>query len=211
MSLRCHPRAAHPGVVAHAFALRPLTLALHLALSGSAMGLAAWSPVAMAGDGVVASAERSYDIPAGPLASVLTRFSREAGVYLVGAGSVAEGVTSPGLQGSYTVSDGLAALLSGTGLEAVRQADGSYGLQKAPSAEPYRLAPVIVNAQAVADDPAASVVTRELWVGGKVATNIQNTPASVSVVTQKEIEQRRHDRGNPAVHPGDHHRLLRHR
>ena len=89
-----------------------------------------------------------------------------------GADSVAEGVTSPGLQGSYTVSDGLAALHSGTGLEAVRQADGSYGLQKAPSAEPYRLAPVIVNAQAVADDPAASVVTRELWVGGKVATNI---------------------------------------
>ncbi|MDT4802894.1 Vitamin B12 transporter BtuB [compost metagenome] len=190
MSLRCHPRAAHPGVIAHAFALRPLTLALHLTLSGSAVSLAGWSPVAIAEDSVVATAERSYDIPAGPLASMLTRFSREAGVYLVGAGSVAEGLTSPGLQGRYTVSDGLAVLLSGTGLEAVQQADGSYGLQVAPSAEPYRLAPLIINAQAAVDDPSASVVTRELWVGGKVATNILNTPASVSVVTQKEIEQR---------------------
>jgi iron complex outermembrane receptor protein len=56
--------------------------------------------------------------------------------------------------------------------------------------EPYRLAPIIVNAQAAADDDANSVVAKELWVGGKVATSILDTPASVSVVTEKEIEQR---------------------
>ncbi len=56
--------------------------------------------------------------------------------------------------------------------------------------EPYRLAPIIVNAQAAPDDDANSVVARELWVGGKVATSILDTPASVSVVTEKEIEQR---------------------
>ncbi|WP_394560842.1 TonB-dependent siderophore receptor [Aquipseudomonas alcaligenes] len=190
MSHRCHQRVARPGVAAHVFALRPLTLALHLALLGSAVSLASWSPLAMAEDSAVASAERSYDIPAGPLASALTRFSREAGVYLVGAGSLAEGVTSPGLQGSYAVADGLAALLSGTGLVAVQQDDGSYGLQVAQAEETYRLAPILINSQAAAEDPAASVVTQELWVGGKVATNILNTPASVSVVTQKEVEQR---------------------
>ena len=54
----------------------------------------------------------------------------------------------------------------------------------------YRLSPVIVNAQAAPDDDADTVVARELWVGGKVATSIQDTPASVSVITQKEIEQR---------------------
>lgn len=56
--------------------------------------------------------------------------------------------------------------------------------------EGYRLAPIIVNSQATAGDDASSVVAQELWVGGKVATSILNTPASVSVVTQKEIEQR---------------------
>lgn len=56
--------------------------------------------------------------------------------------------------------------------------------------EPFRLAPIIVNAKASAGDDASSVVAQELWVGGKVATSILNTPASVSVVTQKEIEQR---------------------
>ncbi len=54
----------------------------------------------------------------------------------------------------------------------------------------YRLAPVIVNAQATADDDSHSVVAKELWVGGKVATSLLDTPASVSVVTEKEIEQR---------------------
>ncbi|MBR9904582.1 MAG: TonB-dependent receptor plug domain-containing protein, partial [Gammaproteobacteria bacterium] len=56
--------------------------------------------------------------------------------------------------------------------------------------EGYRLAPIIVNAQAYADDDANSIVAQELWVGGKVATSILDTPASVSVVTEKEIEQR---------------------
>ncbi len=54
----------------------------------------------------------------------------------------------------------------------------------------YRLSPVIVNAQAPADNDADTVVARELSVGGKVATSLQDTPASVSVITQKEIEQR---------------------
>ena len=188
MSHRCYQRATRPGVAAHVFALRPLTLALagHLALVGSAVSLASWSPAAMAEDKVAVTAERSYDIPAGPLASVLTRFSHEAGIYLAGASSLADGLSSPGLQGRYTAAQGLAALLSGTGLESVEQADGSYGLQPVP----YRLAPVIVNAQAAAQDPSSSVVAQELWVGGKVATSILNTPASVSVVTEKEIEQR---------------------
>lgn len=58
------------------------------------------------------------------------------------------------------------------------------------SDEPFRLAPIIVNANASAGDDASTVVAQELWVGGKVPTSILNTPASVSVVTQKEIEQR---------------------
>ena len=58
------------------------------------------------------------------------------------------------------------------------------------AAEPYRLAPVIVNAKASADDDSKSVVAQELWVGGKVATSILDTPASVSVVTEKEVAQR---------------------
>ncbi|WP_420024366.1 TonB-dependent siderophore receptor (plasmid) [Cereibacter azotoformans] len=57
-------------------------------------------------------------------------------------------------------------------------------------ADTYRLSPIIVDAGAAADDDANSIVAQELWVGGKVATSLLDTPASVSVVTQKEIRQR---------------------
>lgn len=66
----------------------------------------------------------------------------------------------------------------------------SFAQETTASDEPFRLAPIIVNAKAAADDDANSVVAKELWVGGKVATSLLDTPASVSVITQKEIEQR---------------------
>ncbi len=54
----------------------------------------------------------------------------------------------------------------------------------------FRLSPILVNANAPADDDARSIVARELWVGGKVATSVLDTPASVSVITQREIRDR---------------------
>ncbi|WP_092865012.1 TonB-dependent siderophore receptor [Albimonas pacifica] len=69
--------------------------------------------------------------------------------------------------------------------------------QETPAADPapaegevYRLSPVLVDRGARGDDDARSVVAREISVGGKVATSIQDTPASISVVTQREIELR---------------------
>lgn len=60
----------------------------------------------------------------------------------------------------------------------------------APENTVYRLSPILVDSSVQADDDANSVVAHELWVGGKVATSIQDTPATVSVITAKEIEDR---------------------
>lgn len=54
-----------------------------------------------------------------------------------------------------------------------------------------RLSPIIVSANGPVDDDANSIVASELWTGGKVATSILDTPASVSVVTEKEMRDRR--------------------
>ncbi|MBY5970880.1 TonB-dependent siderophore receptor [Ferrimonas balearica] len=54
----------------------------------------------------------------------------------------------------------------------------------------FRLSPIHVDGTAEADDDADNTVAREMSVGGKVATSIQDTPASVSVITEKEIEMR---------------------
>ncbi len=58
----------------------------------------------------------------------------------------------------------------------------------------YRLSPIIVDMGVEADDDAESIVASELWTGGKVATSVLDTPASVSVITQKEISQRNADK-----------------
>lgn len=136
MSHHCLNYAARKAPVSRFPAARPLALAVHLIVYGGVFALSGGSPEALAQDTATTQTSCSYDIPAGLLNSVLMRFSREAGVFLVGAGDTAEGKTSPGLKGSYSVPDGFAALLAGTGLEAFRQADGSYGLRAAPVGEP---------------------------------------------------------------------------
>lgn len=55
---------------------------------------------------------------------------------------------------------------------------------------PYRLSPILINADGQFDDDANSIVAQELWTGGKVATSVLDTPASVSVITAKELEDR---------------------
>ncbi|PZX56410.1 TonB-dependent siderophore receptor [Cereibacter changlensis] len=83
----------------------------------------------------------------------------------------------------------LAALLMGcTALVALPT--GAVAQEGAEEDGSFRLSPIIVDVGAASDDDANSVVVRELWVGGKVATSILDTPASVSVVTQREIAQR---------------------
>jgi iron complex outermembrane receptor protein len=144
---------------------------------------------------------QSWSIPAGALGPALDRFAREAGISLsFDAASVANRTTR-GVSGTFDTASALSTLLQGSDLQAEQQAPQAYLLvpRKKPegpleigATEDYRLAPVIINAKVKVDagDDINSVVAKELWVGGKVATSILNTPASVSVVTRKELEQR---------------------
>lgn len=189
-------RAAGQSVATLLPAVRPLTLAIHLTFLGGAFALAGWSPSAMAQIASTAPAVRSYDIPAGTLSSVLTRFSREAGVFLVGAGSTAEGKTSPGLKGSYSVQAGFAALLTGTGLVAVRQGDGGYGLKPAPAAASDSAA--TLSAVKVTAQPVRPGDLPEAYAGGQVARggrvgmlgnkDVMDTPFSQTHYTNKTIQ-----------------------
>ncbi|MFT3815803.1 MAG: TonB-dependent siderophore receptor [Acidovorax sp.] len=203
MPHRCSKRPATPAA-ANRPAARSLALAIHLLALGGAFALSGWVPDARAqAAGAAASLSRSYDIPAGPLSTALTRFSREAGVYLVGAGNAAEGKTSAGLKGSYSVSGGFAALLAGTGLEAFEQGDGSYGLRAAqsekkkvqivPSANEATLPTVQVQGSAVSSattEGSGSYGADAATVAGKLPVPLKDIPSSVSVVTRQQMDDR---------------------
>ncbi|WP_312255629.1 STN domain-containing protein [Stutzerimonas nitrititolerans] len=104
------------------FVLRPLALAVPLAFA--ALGVLPL-PTSAASEQI----QQHYDIPAGPLASRLSQFAAEAGIYLAGAASLADDKHSQALRGSYGVEEALASLLAGSGLEAVRVDSGRYELR----------------------------------------------------------------------------------
>ncbi|SUV85705.1 outer membrane heme receptor [Bordetella pertussis] len=61
---------------------------------------------------------------------------------------------SAGLQGVYSVPDGLARLLDGSGLDARQRGAGTYVLQALPAGPVAQLAPVTIEADGVRADPA---------------------------------------------------------
>uniref|UniRef100_UPI0039F13752 TonB-dependent siderophore receptor n=1 Tax=Bordetella sputigena TaxID=1416810 RepID=UPI0039F13752 len=138
---------------------------------------------------------RSYDIPAGPLENVLGRFGRESGIMLSFKPELTAGRLSNGLKGSYTVEGGLEALLANTSIQAVRQSNGSYVLNRpadgGASAAAVQLPTVKVHTTVDNDLPPA-------YAGGQIATGgglgilgtnkVMDVPFSTTNYTAEAIE-----------------------
>jgi len=171
--------------------------ALRLAALGAALAVAGWAPVAAAQAPQAAPAQagasprRAYDIPAGPLSMALTRFSTVSGTFIVGATQEAAARTSPGVHGTYTVAEALRALLAGTGLEAVGQADGSYSLRPAPAGAASTLPAVTVTGSRVQDDLPPAYEGGQVARGGRVGLlgnmDFMDTPFNQSAYTSELI------------------------
>lgn len=209
-AIHARRRAATPQAT-HSTHLRPtpLVLAVHLALMGGTLMASGWSTVAHAqGTGTASSsaeaAPKRYDIPAGPLGTVLARFAGASGVLLAGASDLVQGRNSPGLNGTFTAEAAIKALLAGTGLEAVRQANGSYALRQA--AEPAPASPprptveavlpvVTVKASGAADtafegSAAEGYRVSRSAVAGFTEQSLKDTPFSVKVVPAELMHNR---------------------
>ena len=79
-------------------------------------------------------AQANYRIAPGDLDSALNQFATASGIALSVDASVTQGKTSPGLNGSYPVSEGLNALLNGSGLQAKSLGNNAFTLEKLPPA-----------------------------------------------------------------------------
>lgn len=75
--------------------------------------------------------QQQYSIVPGTLEDALNGFGRAAGITLAFAPDLTEGLSSAGLRGRHTIDGGLAQLLAGSGLEAVRQPNGDWSLRRA--------------------------------------------------------------------------------
>ncbi|CAM3954342.1 Secretin/TonB short N-terminal domain-containing protein [Bordetella muralis] len=137
---------------------------------------------------VTAPAQRRYNIPAGPLRTVLTRFASESGIYLAGSIELADGKNSAGLQGNYTVSQGLANVLSGTGLQATPDANNRYILKALPASSVSELPTVTITGRTESGTgPVIGYMARNSETATKTDTPIVETPQSISVVSAEQI------------------------
>jgi iron complex outermembrane receptor protein len=83
---------------------------------------------AVAGNRADQAGQFAFDVPAGPLAAVLNRLAEQANLLLSVPTSVTAGKSSPGVRGNYSIDGAFQAALTGTGLQAARQADGTFAL-----------------------------------------------------------------------------------
>lgn len=170
----------------------PLTRAVQLALLGMLVTGPAVHAQPAQPSSAAAHAVRQYDIPAGPLGQTVSRFASAAGVAISFDASSMGDATSPGVKGSYTVEQGFARLLQGSGMEAVQTGDGNYVLRKAPvsgDAQEATLPAVQVSSSIDAGATAGGFLSKaKPSIGPWEGRSLQDTPYSVSVMTSEQAE-----------------------
>ena len=143
---------------------------------------------------VAAAAQRSgvqaYDIGAGRLVDVLTRFSSAAGVALSFDARQLDGLQSPGLKGSFGVGDGFARILGDSGLQAEPQANGTYVLRRLPAnGSVMELGATRIEALRLGatTEQSNSYTTGAVTIS-KGEHSLRETPQSVTVITRKMLD-----------------------
>lgn len=149
-------------------------------------GSLALNPIALAQQSGT-NQTREYDIPAGPLGEVLSRFAAEAGILLSGDGALTANQSSHGLQGRYTVREGLNRLLSGTGLAARFNAENTVTISRAADGEQI-LAPITVEgSRESAYGPVQGYKAERTATATRTDVAIRDMPASVHVVPREVV------------------------
>jgi len=141
---------------------------------------------------------KAYDIAAGPLADVLNRFARQAGVELAYPAGLTADLSSSGLHGSFGNAEALSRILAGSGLTFRQTGPRGFTIEPAPQAagDTVRLGPVRVAGDADrpaigmepdATSPVGHFVAARTVTATKTDTPLVEVPQSISVVTREQI------------------------
>lgn len=131
-----------------------------------------------------------YDIPAGPLGDVLSRYARESGVAISFDASQVASRQSPGLQGSYGVQEGFSALLRGQSLQAQSSPDGYVLVVVPQTSGALELGATTINGLGLGSttEGTGSYTTGATSTATKLNLSLRETPQSVSVLTRQRID-----------------------
>ncbi|MGZ0784604.1 TonB-dependent siderophore receptor [Pseudomonas saponiphila] len=136
------------------------------------------------------SAVRRFDIAAGDLTEVLSRYASAAGAAISFDARQTAGLHSPGLKGEYGVQEGFARILAGSGWQAEAQSNGSYVLRPLPQGSgALELGVTQVQGQELGatTEYSGSYTTGAVTIG-KGQHSLKETPQSVTVITRKMLD-----------------------
>ncbi len=178
-------RSNHPG------SRRALAIAVSRTLLLASLGSATVLPLTAQAQGTSAATQQ-YAIPAGSLDSALNRYADQASILLAIDAGLTAGKTSAGLNGNFTVQEGLARILAGTGLQAIAQADGNYVLRPIAvndNSGATELGAINVVAQATAvTEGSGSYTTGSTNTATGLKLSLRETPQSVTVMTRDRMD-----------------------
>ncbi|WP_137171712.1 TonB-dependent receptor [Massilia sp. HP4] len=123
---------------------------------------------------------RQYKIAPGPLAQALSGFAREAGVTVAFRPEDVAGLSNRGLDGRYTVADGLALLLADSGAQAVPQAGEGFVIQRRP-------APVAAAAAPRDIGMLETITVVGDWLGTGLENSVQAFGGARTLVRREQI------------------------
>lgn len=179
------------------FQPQPRTLSGAICLALALLGGTA-SPTVQAASPVTAAVAPS--IAAGPLEQALSAFAERAGITLSYSPDVVRGLSSPGLSGGGSLEEGLAMLLSGSGLVA-RKTTSGYVVLPGKAEASLQLDATSIEAAATqsAFEPAGGYFANNASGATKSDRPILETAQSISVVTAEQMADRKVNRVEDAV------------
>lgn len=133
---------------------------------------------------------QSFDIAAGPLNDVLSRFAQAAGTPISFQSSQVSGLTSPGVHGTYSIAEGFAQVLDGTGLTARPSADG-YQLEDSSAsggALALQATQITSNQLGTITEGSGSYTPGTIATATRLVLSPRETPQSITVVTRQHMD-----------------------
>lgn len=133
-----------------------------------------------------AAAGRSFNIAAGPATRGVTQFAQQAGLTVLFPYELLQGKRTRALRGNHDIDAGLAALLSGTGLEG--RIERGQILIRATSAAPPPAAPTRASDEhASGEDALYSELPEAAVTGTRLALDGMTTPTPVAMFSAAEL------------------------
>lgn len=165
--------------------LRPSLLAVAIAFS-----VPLTSSVLMAAEH--STTARSYNLPAGPLASTLNQIASQAGITLAIDSSLLAGKTSAPVNGQFEPTTALREALQGSGLQLVPGINGSFTLIELPQGT-LALDATTISGQGgyeTAWGPTSGYLAQRTASGTKTDTALREAPRSISIATRSQMQDR---------------------